>query len=155
MQAVRGATMKGENMNPWYVTGFCEGEASFTFSRNGKNNIALYFAVKLTAADSDLVEGIRDFFGVGKIYPVKKIEAKEKCGRTKSAAYYRVSALGDLLPIVEHFDTYPLQGKKRERYELWKRALRLKIDRPEGYKDEAWKIAESLSAMSPKSLLWE
>src|SRR3954454_4331406 len=37
-------------LDPWYVTGFVEGEGAFTYSRSGKQ-LALYFGLKLSRDD--------------------------------------------------------------------------------------------------------
>lgn len=117
-------------MDPNYVTGFSDGEASFTYSRN-KNGESLYFAIKLTAADSDLVYKIQQFFGgIGKIYSVKSRKPQKHSGHTKAAAYWRVTKLLDLQKIVSHFDSYPLHGKKNLSFQTWKQILNLKIQNP-------------------------
>lgn len=52
-------------LEPWYLTGFSEGEAAFTYSKAGKG-LNLYFAIKSNADERSLIERIRSFFGVGK-----------------------------------------------------------------------------------------
>jgi len=51
---------------PWWVTGFADGHASFTFSRGGENRraITLYFAVRVGASDRPVVERLRRELGV-------------------------------------------------------------------------------------------
>ena len=48
-------------LNPWYVTGFCDGEAAFTYSRAG-GSFGLYFAVKQREDNRQIVEDIQEFF---------------------------------------------------------------------------------------------
>lgn len=87
------------------MTGFVDAAGSFTYSRSSKQ-LAIYFALKLPAADRPLVENIQEFFGgVGRIYP---------------EAYYRVTRREELMVIVEHFDRHPLQSTKRDVFELWR-----------------------------------
>ncbi len=104
------------------MTGFCDGEASFTFSRSNAN-VALYFAVKLTATDRALLERLNEFFGVGKIYDVK---ARAPAGPSKTAALYRVTKHDELPRVTAHFDAYPIQGEKAAAYRIWRTMVEIK-----------------------------
>src|SRR5262245_23670990 len=107
-------------VEPWYVTGFVEGEGTFTFSRSGAQ-MALYFAIKLTESDRSILEAIQDFFGgIGSIYRVKPRVPRASSGYTKTAAYYRVCRRDELDRVVEHFDSYPLRGSKAASYAIWR-----------------------------------
>jgi hypothetical protein len=87
------------------VTGFVDAAGSFTYSRSSKQ-LALYFALKVSAPDRPLLEEVQAFFGgIGRIY---------------AEAYFRVTRRNELMTVVEHFDRYPLQSSKREVYELWR-----------------------------------
>jgi hypothetical protein len=122
-----GTFSRGTSVDPWYVTGFCEGEASFTFSRQGAH-LALYFAVKLTGSDRPLLETLQAFFGgAGKIYAVKaRAGATPRSGLTKKAAYFRVCRRDELPVILAHFDAYPLYGEKAASYRVWRQMVLLK-----------------------------
>jgi len=99
-------------MDPQWVTGFADAQASFTFSRSGKQ-LAVYFALRLPAGDRALLEGLQDFFGgVGRIYEVS--------GRS---LYFRVSRRDELARVVEHFDEHPLQTSKRAVYNVWRQMV--------------------------------
>jgi hypothetical protein len=55
-------------LNPWYVTGFADGEAAFTYSRAG-GSFGIYFSIKQREDNRQLVEEIYHFFGsIGQIY---------------------------------------------------------------------------------------
>ena len=116
-------------LDPWYITGFCDGEAAFTYSRTG-GSLALYFGVKQREDNRQIVDDIRDFFNyVGKVY--YQVESKEgpKSGFSQPAVYYRVTKADELQRIVEHFDKYPLQSnKKQEAYLIWRQMVKYKID---------------------------
>src|SRR5262245_53831997 len=113
-------------LDPWYVTGFVEGEGTFTFSRSGPQ-MALYFAIKLTGSDRPILEAIQSYFGgIGRIYHVKPAAPTQTSGYTKSAAYYRVCRNEDLDQVVEHFDLYPLRGSKAASYAIWREMVVLK-----------------------------
>jgi len=112
-------------LNPWYVTGFCEGEAAFTYSRSGRS-INLYFSIKLRADDKDVIAQLYDFFRVGTIYRVRGRLPTAHSGYTRQALYYRTSRVSQIERIVQHFDKYPLAGKKRASYRVWKKMFLLK-----------------------------
>ncbi|MEW6101320.1 MAG: LAGLIDADG family homing endonuclease, partial [Candidatus Omnitrophota bacterium] len=120
-------------LNPWYVTGFCDGEAAFTYCRT-YGSFAMYFAVKQREDNRQIVDDIREFFNfVGNIYRQKESKASPKAGHSKPAAYYRVTKIGDLKIIIDHFDRYPLQSlKKLEAYKVWRAMVLHKL---ENYRD--------------------
>jgi hypothetical protein len=121
-------TFSRGTLDPWFVTGFVEGEGTFTFSRNGRN-MALYFAIKLNSEDRGLLEEIQRFFeGAGKIYRVKARapNASSRSGWTKEASYYRVTRLDDLAIIAQHFGQYPLRGSKAQSFRIWLEMLHAK-----------------------------
>ena len=105
-------TFSRETLNPWFVSGFVDGEGSFTFSRSSRQ-LAVYFAIK--GADRSFLETVQAFFGgIGKIYKV-------------GAGYmFRVTRATELLVVVSHFDSYPLQTQKHAAYEVWRSMVQLK-----------------------------
>lgn len=136
---------------PWFVTGFAESSGSFTFSRSDRN-IGVYFALRLGDADRSMLELIQRYFGgVGKIYDQKVTSAPRS---RHAAVYYRVTRCRDLLEVVDHFDRYPLQGNKRESYQVWREMVELKnrfYRRPPGAELEL--LARRLSELSPRNQL--
>ena len=106
-------------LNPWYVTGFSDGEANFTIiiSKNKGSKLGWKvqpsFQIHLHKKDMDLLIKIKSFLGVGEIY-----ERKESC-------IYIVNSLNDLQIIIEHFDKYSLITQKQADYQLFKRAFEL------------------------------
>lgn len=108
-------------LDPWYVTGFADGEAAFTYSRAG-GSFGIYFSVKQREDNRQIVEELHNFFdGVGHIYRGKESNGAPKSGFSKPYAYYRVTKSSELQKIVEHFDKYPLQSqKKHEAYQVWR-----------------------------------
>ena len=87
-----------KKLNPWYVTGLCDGEATFTYSRTGLQSLVLYFALKLGEKDKSTLKEIQTFFGVGKIYLVKYFNLEKE--KEKSGFYYRVTKLSELEKII-------------------------------------------------------
>jgi hypothetical protein len=145
----------GVALDPWYVTGFVDGEGAFTFSRSGRQ-MALYFAIKLTGADLPILEAIRDYFGgVGTIYRVKPRAAPTPAsGFTKAAVYYRICRRQDLERVVEHFDRYPLRTGKAASYAIWRQMVALKRDFRKPLREELEQLSAQLSAASSRNAKW-
>ncbi|MBA2545073.1 MAG: hypothetical protein H0V17_35850 [Deltaproteobacteria bacterium] len=138
-------TFSHETLDPNWVTGFSDGQASFTYSRSGKQ-LALYFAIKLPAIDHAILEGIRASFGVGKIYDVKARAPTARTGATKTASYYRVTHREDLLRIVAHFDEFPLMTAKQRIYEIWRLMVLMKSQFRRPDRAALDELADSLSS---------
>lgn len=137
-------------ITPWFITGFSEGEGAFTYSRSGKS-LGLYFAIKLTEEDSGLIDLIYDFFNVGRIYRVKSREPSHRSGNTRAAIYYRVTKISELAQIVQHFDKYPLQGKKSNAYKIWREMVCLKSKFRKPDIPRLNELAAELSKLTTKS----
>lgn len=150
-------TFSRGTLDPWYVTGFADGEGSFTFSRSGKQ-IAVYFAVKLVATDEPLLKSLQDFFGVGKIYSVRARSPSQGAGMggaTKTASMYRVTRHDELPQVVAHFDRYPLQGEKRFAYAIWREMAVLKTMFRKGADREVLDdLALKLSSLARRNQVW-
>jgi len=155
-----------QNVNPWFITGLCEGEGTFTFSHSNlpiSTNCTLYFAVKLTKSEKVLIHKLHSFFGIGKVYQVKPSSPNPltHAGYTKSGLYYRVSALSELEKIIEHFDKYPLHGQKINSYKIWKEMFYLKKKnfnrkkRPIDDINKFNKLTRQLSVSSPRNNPWD
>ena len=94
------------SLNPWFVTGFTDGDGSFTIyvskTTTGKLlcKVQPAFTIGLDPKDLILLQEIQKFFGqIGKIHTRKD----------GSAVLYVISSVKDLTNyIIPHFDTYPL-----------------------------------------------
>ena len=108
------------NLNPWYITGFTDGEGCFmlTIIKDKKYKlgwrVACRFIISLNNKDLKLLNDIKYFFGVGNISFMGE-----------NAIQYRVESLKDLAIIINHFDKYPLITKKQADYILFKSAYDL------------------------------
>lgn len=140
-------------LNPWYVTGFCDGEAAFTYSRAG-GSFAICFGLKQREDNRQIIEDIQAYFSyVGNIYHNKASLPARYSGNTKSSLYYRVTRPDELITIIDHFDKYPLQSrKKHDAYLVWKEMVKHKL---ENYRSINYDIlralAEKLSSLNSKS----
>ena len=107
-------------LNPYYVTGFTDGEGCFYvgISPDSKYKtgyrVKAHFQIGLHIKDLALLEQIQLFFGVGKI---SKLEAE--------SVQFRVYAIEDLKVIVNHFDKYPLITNKLSDFLLFKLVVKL------------------------------
>lgn len=147
-------TFSRGTLDPHYITGFTDGEGTFTYSRSG-NQIALYYAIKLTAADEPILKEIQTYFyGYGRIYDVKARAPGHRSGATKSAKYYRISHRDELGAVVEHFDQYPLRTLKRDAYEIWRLMVLVKRKFRQPDREMLDQLATQLSSMAPRNQSW-
>jgi hypothetical protein len=104
-------------LNPWWVTGFVDGEGSFSLSISKSHRatlgwtVSLCFIINLHVRDLELVNSIKNFFSVGSV----SISGEIAC--------FRVNSREGLEVIISHFNNYPLLTHKRVDYELWKEAF--------------------------------
>jgi hypothetical protein len=140
-------------IDPWYVTGFCDGEAAFTFSRSGAS-YGVYFSIRQRADNEQIIEEIYQFFNcVGRLYITTGSAPTQKSGLTQPTIYYRVTKNEELGVIVDHFDKYPLQSvKKQGAYKTWREMV---IYKKEHYRDIDYntlrKLADTLAQLNSKS----
>lgn len=109
------------DLNPWFVTGFADGESSFIIliNKNEKYktgySIQGCFSINIHEKDRPTLEKIVKFFGVGNI---------TKSG--KQAIIYRVTSVKDLIKvIIPHFEKYKLLTQKQSDFLLFKQAVEL------------------------------
>jgi hypothetical protein len=128
-------------LNPWFVTGFTDGDGSFLINVRPKPNrvtgygVELVFRVNLHSRDRALLENFRDFFGVGRLTAV-----------SEKYSQYWVGALEDIRVIVKHFNNYPLITQKWSDFELFKKAVDL-VERKEHLTPEGLEKILSIKAV--------
>lgn len=94
-------------INPWFVTGFSDGEGCFHLAVNKHKrfkqgySLGAVFKIHLHNKDLALLEKLKTYFGVGKIYELKR-----------GTVQFQVSSIEDLKVIISHFDKYPLITSK-------------------------------------------
>ncbi len=112
-----------------FVSGFTAGEGSFVLrltlnKKRGWSSPTAIFTILLRRDDREILDMIQSYFGVGKVYLVKKSEGDRKDTKPKSCYY--VGRIVDLYSvIVPHFDQYPLFAKKRRDFLIWRQAVEL------------------------------
>jgi hypothetical protein len=108
-----------DNLNPWFVTGFSDGESNFTVRITKSNSVKIgwtvqpVFQIGLHKKDLSLLKKIKAFWGVGEIY-----FKEESCN-------YMVQSLKDLNVIINHFYKYSLLTKKLEDFKLFAQIVTL------------------------------
>ena len=107
-------------LEPWFVTGFIDGEGCFNISIRKDDkwkigwHVQLSFKIGLHLKDLDFLKCIQSYLKVG--------------GITKQGPHsvqFVISSVKDLAVIIEHFEKYPLITQKRADYELFKQAFHL------------------------------
>lgn len=110
-----------KKLNPWWVSGFSDGEGCFHISiRKNKTykvgwRVELSFKISLNSVDIALLEQIKNLFGVGSLY----FEEKSK------SVNFQVRSLGDLKIIIDHFNGFPLITQKWADFQLFQQAWNL------------------------------
>jgi len=111
---------KNKNIDPNFVTGFCDAESSFIVPVSKKSKLKLgwcpsaSFQIGLDAKDKVLLDRIRTYFGVGKVYKAER-----------NVYRYMVRTPKELRVIIDHFDKYPLKTQKWADFELFKQVVEI------------------------------
>ena len=118
-------------ITPWYITGYCESSALFTYSRSG-GTYTIFFSIKHNEGNNQLLEDIQIFFGyIGTVYT------------HKPSSVFRVNKIEELKRITDHFDKYPLQDKKKlASYGIWRQMVEHKL---ENYRDVEYAKLKNLA----------
>jgi hypothetical protein len=142
--------LTGNNLNPWFITGFVDAEGCFSIGvyKNNKYEIGYQvqaiFQISLHDKDKELLFKIQSYFGGINI---------KKHG--KNSIYFRITSLKNFKFVVSHFDKYLLISKKWAEYVLFKQALNLIKNKKhlttEGFK-EILSIKASMNLGLPKTL---
>lgn len=137
----------GAKLNPWFVTGFCDGESCFSlafFTNKARKfgfRTRVVFSIGLHIRDKVLLEQIQSFFGgVGKINMA-----------TPELVQYRIFTTKELEVVIKHFEKYPLITQKWSDFQLWKEAFE-RIKRGEHLNLEGFKKLVELKASINKGL---
>ena len=108
------------SLNPWFITGFTDGDGSFSVSIAKKKSgtgwkIQPLFTIGLDPKDLDLLVQIQAYFKVGKIYT-----------SSRGIVYYTVGSTKDIIKyILPHFDKYNLVTLKIKDYLVFKNIVLL------------------------------
>ena len=107
----------------WFV-GFCDGECSLNIAGHG-GSLQPRFRLNQRDDDGDLVRAIRAYLGVGSLH------AKHDRYNPNAHPQCALAVIGkDCLRLVEIFEKYPLNSKKRLEYPFWRSAVSLYFNMP-------------------------
>jgi hypothetical protein len=142
----RYTSLNKNNINPNFITGFCDAEACFSLKLSIRNsnssslNLSPAFSIHLHNKDLPLLYKIKSFFkDIGSI-TIKKSD--------NSCTFY-VSSLSDLLNIIiPHFQQYPLRSAKNIDFLLWAQCVQLMANKELSTKDRLNKILLLKSALN-------
>lgn len=102
-----------------FISGFVAGEGCFTY-RDANDRDAKRFAFQISVADvdSNIIEEIKDYLGVGNIY---ERDAREE--NWKPTVQYQVQSIGGIgSVIIPFFDEVGLRDTNKEKqYQEWRR----------------------------------
>jgi hypothetical protein len=105
-------------LNPYYLTGFVDGEGCFLINIYPKSNykagylVSLTFKLKIHSKDINLLENIKNYFNVGNI-----------TYRKDGYVEFIVSSIKDIKVLIDHFDSYPLLTQKWADYQIFKQTF--------------------------------
>ena len=96
-----------ESLNPYWVSGFSEGDSSFivTIPSNRTNEVNLAFGIHLNEREKPLLTKMQSFFqGIGFIYD----------NSYDNSCYYKITKKTELNDTIKpHFNSYELVGNKK------------------------------------------
>lgn len=118
-------------LDPWLVTGFTDGEGSFSlYVRRDKqkrlNHVAIYyrwqvdFGITLRGDDFEFLQKVEAYFNCGNCSIFKINAAKNELG---FCTYHITSPMELEQKVVPHFEKFPLQSKKARDFVLWREAV--------------------------------
>ena len=112
-------------LDPWFITGFVDGEGSFIIRvrKTPKYRVGFlveaYFSIALHKKDLKILQDIKAYFGVGKI----RNEVNDK-------VKFRVESLKEIVNvIIPHFEKYSLITQKLADYLLLKDVVNMMINK--------------------------
>jgi len=124
-------------LNPHWVSGFVEGDGSFTTSLEPTTSyVKVRLIVGLNHRENLLIQKLLEFFCLlfsSLTPPLKGARGEKGVGRIhlspkQEMVYYTVSRIKDWTSlIVPHFDSYELTGNKANNYLIWREIL-LKVN---------------------------
>jgi hypothetical protein len=116
IRSIASLSNDNTNLDPWFITGFSDGEATFTFniikspSNPVGHKLQLFFLITLHKKDLPLLTLIQKYFD-------NKGQDLKVTGDTVRLT---ISSIKDLEVVIKHFDAYPLITQKLADYLLFK-----------------------------------
>ena len=134
-----------DKINPYYITGFVEGEGSFYVGvlprakNNSKWEIRPSFSLSQNIRSANLVYLMKDFFCCGTI----------RVSKRDNTLKYEVRDLISLnQTILPHFCKYPLKGEKQKDFEAFEKIIFIMNEKRHLDKNGVREIAKIARSMS-------
>ena len=111
----RSISSKKGKLDPWFITGYTDGEGSFSIRLRTKSNnqfgfhISIVYSIcaEINPLNLKLLEQVKEYFGgVGSI------------SRSGNMYFYEISSIKSLVNVRIHFEKYPLQTTKHVHFKL-------------------------------------
>jgi len=135
-------------LNPYYVTGFVDGEGSFSVTVSVRPKlhwgieIRPSFSISQNRKSRSILFQIKEFFNCGYIRPSRKDNTYK----------YEVRSLKDLTTkIIPHFESYPLRTQKRKNFEKFKKIVLLMGENKHLQREGLKRILSLLEEINPAS----
>ena|SRR3989344_5850023 len=132
-------------LNPWYITGFVEGEGCFAINiskhktKKIRRDAWLSFEIELRGDDRPLLEQIQKYFGCGNVYNLNY----DRYGWMPHAKYHLRGIENIRKILIPFFRKYPLRGKKGKDFILFCKAVKV-FDRKEHLTESGIKKLEKI-----------
>lgn len=138
----------GGKLDPWFITGYTDGEGSFSIRLRAKSNSQFGFHISIVYSISaeinplnlKLLEQVKEYFGgVGSI------------SRSGNMYNYEVSSIKSLVNVRKHFEEFPLQTTKYVHFKLWCEVMDI-IEKKEHLTKLGFTKVLSIKSVFPKGL---
>jgi len=134
-------------LNPYYITGFVDGEGSFSVSisprdfKNVKWEIRPSFSISQHKRNRSILFKIKDYFQCGTIRPNRKDNTYK----------YEVRSVEELdKKIIPHFKKYPLQTDKKKDFEVFTSIIQIMKEGRHLTKEGLAEIINLLKTLPPE-----
>lgn len=119
-----GSSSIKKSLSPWWISGFVDAEGSFGVSASMKETsmkTSMQFKITQKSMNKSVLEGIVDYFGVGKVHTDNSFTATLK---------FQIQDIPSIREkVIPHFDKYPLMSSKYMDYTDWKNAVQIIYDK--------------------------
>lgn len=135
-------------LHPWFITGFTDGEGSFSIRLRKKSSglygfhISIVYSIcaEVNPLNLKLLEQVKEYFGgVGSI------------SKSGNMYFFEVSSIKSLPIVRKHFEEFPLQTTKYVYFKLWCQIMDI-IDKKEHLTKSGFLKVLSIKSLYPKGL---
>lgn len=135
-------------IHPWFITGYTDGEGSFSIRIRTKSNsqfgfhlsIVYSIGAEINPLNLKLLEQIKEYFdGAGSI------------SRSGNMYYFEISSIKSLVNVRKHFEEFPLQTTKYVHFKLWCQVMDI-LEKKEHLTKLGFNKVLSIKSLFPKGL---